>query len=318
MHNTDALVGEIRQFNRFYTNTIGLLDRHVLNSPFSLAEARVLLEVSRSSGCTASGLIGLLKLDPGYLSRIIKRFERQRLVYRQKSHTDGRSSLIYITEEGRLVLAGLESTSNRQIRNLIGSLPETGQLNLVRCMRTIQNVLDGKAASKAQPETVRLRHDLRPGDIGNIIHLHGVIYAAECDYNHEFEGYVCGTFQPFAASYRPGRDRLWVAETDSGVPAGSIAIVGHTETVAQLRWFLLEPSYRGRGLGQRMLKEALKFCRERGYRQVFLLTTSDQQTAIQMYKKAGFVNTDNKPVQMWGRSFTEERFELTLTPAAAS
>ena len=342
-HHTDALVQEIRQFNRFYTNIIGLLDRHVLNSPFSLAEARVLLEISQSSHCTASRLIEQLNLDPGYLSRIIKRFEREHLVYRERSNTDGRSNLVYLTEAGRRIMDGLETTSNRQIRGLIGELPASRQLELVQCMKTIQRILDIDRESTASeqsepPEKVHLRHDLRPGDIGSIIHLHGVIYAAECGYNHEFEGYVCGTFQSFAASYRPGRDRLWVAETSGpgglcggpgapgglgnpGAPAdlvGSVAIIGHTETTAQLRWLLIQPSYRGKRLGQRMLDEALQFCRERGYQQVFLLTTSDQQTAIHMYKKAGFVKTETKPVQIWGRSFTDERYELTLVPGVAS
>lgn len=311
-----ALVQDIRSFNRFYTNVIGLLDRHVLNSPFSLAEARVLLEISQAEECTASKLTGLLNLDPGYLSRIIKGFERRGLVYRQRCDADGRSSLIRLTREGHRVLESLIEASNRQIEDLIKDIPASERLCLVHHMQAIRSILSGGTAGPAPTGGVRLRHGLRPGDIGHIIHLHGVIYAAECGYNHEFEGYVCDTFRTFAAAYSPRKDRLWLAEAGTG-PVGSIAILGHSQTTAQLRWFLIHPLYRGRGLGWRMFNEALDFCRERRYDNVFLLTTSDQQAAIHMYEKAGFVKTEETPLRVWGRELSEIRYQLNLVPGVA-
>ncbi|MCG8401765.1 MAG: helix-turn-helix domain-containing GNAT family N-acetyltransferase [Firmicutes bacterium] len=309
-----GIVQNIRQFNRFYTNIIGVLDRHILNSSFSLAEARVLLEISRVDNCTATKLIALLNLDAGYLSRIIKGFERQNLICRQKSSSDGRSNMIYVTEKGRRVLAELAQTSNRQIESLIDKLPAEQQLNLVHCMKSIHKILTGERAGPLPVDNVRLRHGVLPGDIGSIINLHGIVYAVECGYNHQFEGYVCSTFQAFAESYDPGKDRLWIAETDDGITVAAIAILGYAETTAQLRWFIIHPLYRGRGLGWRMLDGALRFCREKGYKKIFLLTTSDQQTASYMYSKVGFVKTGEQPMQVWGQEMVEERFELTLAP----
>lgn len=164
---------------------------------------------------------------------------------------------------------------------------------------------------RSDKSEITLRSELKPGDAGLLIHLHGWIYAAECGYNYEFEGYVCKTLYQFFENYAPKKDRLWFAEAN-GEMIGAIAIVGHTVKKAQLRWFILHPAFRGMGLGAKLMREALDYCREKGYRHVFLETTQDQQQAIGMYKKAGFFKTAEKESQMWGRDLVEETYELLL------
>lgn len=154
-----------------------------------------------------------------------------------------------------------------------------------------------------------IRHDLKPGDVGYLIYLHGWIYAKECDYNHEFEAYVCKTFYQFFETYSQDKDRLWFAEVN-GEMIGAIAIIGHPEKRAQLRWFILHPSYRGIGLGKSLLNEAIKYSKEKGYQEVFLETTSDQQIAIKMYEKAGFTKVSEYESNIWGKSLMEQTFEL--------
>ena len=157
-------------------------------------------------------------------------------------------------------------------------------------------------------EPLTIRCELRPGDVGELIRLHGMLYSRECGYDTSFEGYVCQTFADFVTRYDPQKDRFWFAQRGEEL-VGSIAIVSHTPQKAQLRWFLLLPEVRGRGLGKAMLQSAMEFCQEQQYHTVFLETTDDQQKAIRMYEQAGFRQTDAREAFAWG----VRHRELTLT-----
>ncbi len=156
-----------------------------------------------------------------------------------------------------------------------------------------------------------LRCLLQPGDLGYITSLHGTLYADECGYDRTFEAYVAAGLAEFVQSFNPSRDRLWLAEVDGQVIA-SIAIVGRSESEAQLRWFIIHPTYRGLGLGQTLLTEALYFCREHEYKVAFLWTTGELSAARHLYKQAGFNKTEERRRNIWGKFVTEERYALHL------
>ncbi|MFF2907974.1 GNAT family N-acetyltransferase [Paenibacillus sp. NPDC057934] len=303
-----SIVSIVRRFNRFYTNVLGLLDQHILNSEFSLSEARVLFEIENTENCTAKMLIDQLNLDAGYLSRILKRFEKQGISYRIKSNEDGRSYYLFLTDQGKDILSKLDTMSEEQVRQLVNNLPEQHQRHISKHMMAIENVLSDNSH---KVQNVHIRSDLKPGDVGFLIHLHGWVYAKECGYNHVFEGYVCKTFYEFFEKYSPDKDRFWFAEV-GGEIVGAIAIVGHSSEKAQLRWFILHPEFRGIGLGRTLLQEALDYCKERKYQTVFLETTEDQKKAIQMYQNVGFKKTAEREDHSWGVSHTEEVYELSL------
>ena len=162
---------------------------------------------------------------------------------------------------------------------------------------------------KVTKDMIHIRDELRPGDVGYLIYLHGWIYAKECGFTHEFEGYVCKTFYDFYNHYSPDKDRIWFAEYNAEI-VGAIAIVGHTATRAQLRWFILHPSFRGLGLGRTLMNKAMDFCKEKGYTNIFLETTVDQKTAVEMYLKAGFRVVGEEKVTMWGRDLLTQTYEL--------
>jgi len=168
-----------------------------------------------------------------------------------------------------------------------------------------------KSAPNPSRAKWKLRYHIRPGDIGYLTHLHGITYAKEYGYDHTFEAYVADGLAEFIRSCSPDKDRIWLAETNDQI-VGSIAIVGHSKTEAQLRWFFVHPKYRGIGVGRKLLNEALHFCKERKYRTVFLWTTSDLSTAQQLYTGAGFKRTRMKTHRIWGRTITEERYDLDL------
>jgi GNAT superfamily N-acetyltransferase len=165
---------------------------------------------------------------------------------------------------------------------------------------------------------VTVRHDLRPGDMGRVIALHGVLYADEYGFDHGFEAYVAETVAEYGRLARPGLDRLWVAERAcpeerGGQLVGSIAIVGREDASAQLRWFLVHPEARGCGLGRHLIDEALTFCRNAGCRSVYLWTVTGLDAAARLYVAAGFRKTETKPpVMLWGVRLAEERYDLDL------
>jgi ribosomal protein S18 acetylase RimI-like enzyme len=167
------------------------------------------------------------------------------------------------------------------------------------------------SAPKPSMAKWRLRCHIRPGDLGYLTHLHGITYAKEYGYDQRFEAYVADGLAEFIRSFSPDKDRIWLAETNGQI-IGSIAIVGHSKVEAQLRWFFVHPKYRGIGMGRKLLNEALRFCKERKYGSVFLWTTSELVTGQHLYVGAGFRRTRKKSRQIWGRTITEERYDLDL------
>lgn len=301
----NTFVQAVRKFNRFYTNILGLLDQHILESDFSLVEARILFDVKHMEDCTAKRLIESLHIDPGYLSRMIKRFVKNDLIHKVKSSEDGRIYYLYLTKKGEKTLSELEKLSNQQVFELLEGIPKEEQEGVFNSMSTIERAFSEKT------DKITFRSELRPGDVGYLIYLHGWIYAKDCEYNYKFEGYVCKTFYDFFENYDSQKDQFWFAES-SGKIIGAIAIVGHTPQRAQLRWFILDPNYRGLGLGKALLMKAMRYAENKGYKQIFLETTQDQQTAIRMYRQAGFEKTAEKVNEAWGRSLIEENYEVNL------
>jgi len=157
----------------------------------------------------------------------------------------------------------------------------------------------------------KIRHRIKPGDIGYLTYLHGILYAKEYGYNQTFEAYVASGLAEFVQSFNPDKDRIWLAETNNRI-IGSIAIVKHSKADAQLRWFLVHPDYRGLGIGKELLKEALQFCKECKYKTIFLWSTSELIEAGNLYARFGFSKTEEKTHGIWGKRVTEERYDLYL------
>lgn len=166
------------------------------------------------------------------------------------------------------------------------------------------------------PPEPTIRTDLRPGDLGYLTYLHGVLYAAERGWDHTFEAYVAKPLADFALQANP-RSRLWIVESGARI-VGSIAIAEVSSQQAQLRWFLVHPELRGFGVGRRLVQASISFCREQGYRSVFLWTVSGLDAARRLYEAAGFELSGQEIHERWGAPVTEQRFDLTLEPIANS
>ena len=159
----------------------------------------------------------------------------------------------------------------------------------------------------------RIRHELKPGDLGMVVHLHGLIYAREWGLDTTFEPYVA---KPLAECVLDGSGRIWIAEDDAGRMLGSIAMVDAGENVGQLRWFVLVREARGIGLGRRLLETALAYAKGRGFSRVFLWSFADLVDARRLYERAGFRITETKTGPIWGAQRTEVRMQMELGVAS--
>jgi GNAT superfamily N-acetyltransferase len=160
-------------------------------------------------------------------------------------------------------------------------------------------------------ESITVRTEVRPGDLGAIVSLHGILYACEYGFDVTFEAYVAGPLADFVRSASP-REQLWIAERDGRI-VGCIAIVAASAETAQLRWFLVDPSVRGVGLGKKLIGEAVAFARDHGYSSVILWTVSALTAAAYLYRTAGFCKVEGKPGRQWGVDVIEEKYELRLS-----
>jgi DNA-binding MarR family transcriptional regulator/GNAT superfamily N-acetyltransferase len=314
-----GLVAEMRAFNRFYTNVIGVLRGGHLGSPYSLTEARLLFELAATDAAELAGLRRSLDIDAGYLSRIMARFEAEKLITRERSASDGRRQVIRLTEAGRAAFADLDARQNEQTAALLAGVAEPDRERLRTAMRAIAEALPGLDGGRApeagegrpaRPRAYLLRPP-RPGDLGWVVHRHGAVYAAEYGWDETFEHLVAGIVAGYAASHDPAGEAAWIAEVD-GQPAGCVFCVRQDEVTAKLRLLLVEPSARGLGIGARLVEECLRFARAAGYRRMTLWTQDCLTGARRIYQRAGFSLDSEAQHHSFGHDLVEQTWSRDL------
>jgi DNA-binding MarR family transcriptional regulator/GNAT superfamily N-acetyltransferase len=311
---TSFQVTQVRAFNRFYTNVIGVLHDMYLDTPYTLTESRVLFEIAKHGTVDVSWLRHALDIDAGYLSRVLSRFESEGLVTRHRSTADARRQEIRATDKGRAAVAELDERAAVQIGAMLGGV-DCGRL--VDAMGVITELL-GPPAQR----TVTLR-PLAAGDLGWVLQRHGTIYATEFGWDATFEDFcaeIIGEY-PGLRDRCPGRAQGWIAEVD-GVPAGSIFCVPDSsetpgaetpdETRARLRLLLVEPWARGLGLGGKLVARCLDFAREAGYADIVLLTYDQLAAARRIYQAAGFTLDSEHPEEAFGHRMMCQTWSMTL------
>jgi DNA-binding MarR family transcriptional regulator/GNAT superfamily N-acetyltransferase len=304
---------EVRRFNRFYTRQIGLLQEGLLHSPFSLTESRVLYELAQSDSTIAANLRSELGLDAGYLSRILAKFNKRGLIEKSPSKTDARQSLIRLTGPGREAFSLLNSSSQQEIKDMLAGIDQDGRERLLECMHTIQQILTPPAphpGASVHPPAYLLRTH-QPGDMGWIVHRHGIIYAREYGWDETFEALVADIVAGFIRNLDEQRERCWIAEMDRQV-VGSVFLVRLTYETAKLRLLYVEPEARGLGIGSRLVSECIQFARRSGYRKIILWTNSVLLAARKIYASAGFRVIETEAHHSFGKDLVSETWELEL------
>ncbi|MEO8705014.1 MAG: bifunctional helix-turn-helix transcriptional regulator/GNAT family N-acetyltransferase [Kofleriaceae bacterium] len=302
----DLQVAEMRQFNRFYTRLIGVLDEGHLASKHSLVEVRVLYELAHGAGPTATALCDALALDPGYTSRILRGLQAQNLVSRRRSPADGRQVQLELTARGKRLVTELDRKAAAAIEATLAPIPVATRAELTAAMQRIRNAFE---PARAAPVYV-LRMP-GPGDLGWIVHRHGVLYAQEYGWDERFEGLVARVVADFTTAFDGKRERCWIAEREARI-VGSVFLVQKSATIAQLRLLYVEPSARGLGIGARLVQECTRFAQQARYRKIVLWTNSVLASARKIYEAEGYRLVEESPHAEFGTELVGQTWELDL------
>lgn len=323
-------VDTVRRFNRFYTRQIGVLQEKLLHSPFSLTEGRVLYEIAyqgdtgtpRVTTPTAADLARNLELDGGYLSRILQRFARRKLISRTRSKADARQAHLALTAHGRRALAPLQQLARDEVAGMLRRLSPAERRRVVDAMRLIQRSLGGSgdvaiagsAAAAMEPgrdgEPFTLRGH-RAGDMGWIVSRQSALYAEEYGWTTEYEALAADIVAHFLKTFDPTRERCWVAERD-GARLGAVMIVRESDAVAKLRLLHVEREARGLGIGRRLVAECVRFSRAAGYEKITLWTQANLLAARHLYEAAGFTCVSSEPHHRFGKDLVAETWQIAL------
>ena len=300
-------IAAVRRFNRFYTRQIGVLRKGYLDSPFSLGEGRVLYEIAQGESLTASDIARALDLDAGYLSRLLRSFEKRGLIERKTSEQDARQSHLALTARGRRIFAPLETRSQQQAGAMLGKLKPNEQVQLVASMDSIETLLNGSTPMSGKP----ILRGPKPGDFGWIVTRHAELYRQEYGWTEPFEGLCAQIVADFVNKFDPKKERAWIAELN-GENVGSIMLAKDTVDVARIRLLLVDPKARGHGLGERLTAESIRFARAAGYKKITLWTHSILTAARHIYRKAGFKLMRSEKHKSWGKPVVSEHWDLEL------
>jgi len=321
-----ARIEAVRHFNRDYTRRIGVLREGLLDSPFSLTQARVLYELAHREEPTATALGQELGLDAGYLSRILRQFERRRLIARRRSANDSRQVSIALTARGRKVQRDLDQRSHHSVDRMLAGLRRSDRQRLVTSLAEVHRTLSPqssgneaatKSAAVKKPAIVLREHG--PGDIGWAIARHGELYAGEFGWNAEFEGFVAVLFGNLTKQPPRAGEKLWIAEI-GGERVGCVFVVRNEEDpkAAQLRCLLVDPKARGMGVGRRLVEECVQFAKDQGYRRMVLWTNDVLVAARRIYEAAGFELVGENRHHSFGKKLNGQTWALEFAPAQTS
>jgi len=297
-----SIINGIRKFNRFYLNYQSLFNQHVYDDSLSLTEIRMLYEINKINTCTARVLQEELKLDKGYVSRVLKSFENKNIIYKEKCENDSRVFFLHLTSEGKDIYQSLENRANQQVVKLFEDISLRDQQKLLESMVTIENILTKQ--HNEDESVVTIRDHYTDDDKEIMIEKQREFYADNYGFDEKFLGYLRSTFEAEI-------EKIWIAEVDDEF-AGCIGLVKKDDKTALLRWFIVDTSVRGKGVGTKLIQTLINYCQKTQYEKLSLETVSQLKTARRLYSKFGFELTEANEQFMWGQDLVDERWELKL------
>jgi DNA-binding MarR family transcriptional regulator/GNAT superfamily N-acetyltransferase len=298
-------ISTLRRFNRFFTKFVGALDANFLETGLSLAEARILFEIAQAEPCVASDISDALEIDPGFLSRVLARFESRHWIERLREENDGRRRTVSLTDQGRQQFSVLDTRQRREVQAILSKLDGPTRRQLVASLSTAHTILEGRPAA---PFTLR---PFGPGDMGLIVSRQALLYTEHYGFNSNIEVNEGEVTTAFLKNFKPGREQCWVAEVDGAI-AGSIFLTDEANGLSRLRLLYVEPAFQGRGIGDALVASCVAFARAVGYAKITLWTHSILHGARRIYARHGFEMTDSAEHDTFGPVLMGETWELAL------
>ncbi|MBO9500030.1 MAG: MarR family transcriptional regulator [Novosphingobium sp.] len=304
-----ADIAALRAFNRVYTRRIGLLHDRLDDSPFSLAEARILYELAHRERPIASDLSDALDMDRAQLSRILRRFEKKGLVAREQSPHHAKHMLLTLTDAGRAAFDALVDATTASVGRFLSALPADSRRQLLVSTRAVTALLSG--ASKADKQAFRLRAP-KVGDLGWVIHRQAVLYGEEYGWDWTYEALIAGILSAFVNGFDAAREQVWIAEADGAVVGSIFLMATDDPATAKLRLLYVEPTARGMGIGRALVDACIAQARAFGYWRLELWTNSVLVSARRIYEAAGFVLEEEAPHRSFGHELIGQTWALAL------
>ena len=300
----EATVSRLRGFNRFYSRAAGLIAPRYQQSPFALAEARVIYEIARREPVLAKVIAAELDLDAGYLSRMIGRFEREGWITRERG-PDARERPVRLSDKGRSEFAALDRQTHANTAAVVQLLNDDQRQVLVSALGSVERLLGGA------PDSEVVLRPFRPGDMGMITARQSILYAEAYGWGVGMEALIGEITSAFLRNFQPGREQCWIAEQD-GRMLGCVFLVADSPEVARLRLLYVEAEARGFGIGNLLVEQCIKFARDAGYRDLVLWTHTVLSSARKIYAAHGFEITSVEIHDEFGKPEQGESWRLIL------
>ena len=279
------VVQEIRHFNRYYTNKVGLLTRYHFDTEFTLTEARVLLEVGRRGQHTLGGLKLDLRADMGYLSRLVKQLSAHGLLVTRRDPEDGRVLVLELTRAGRKALARIDQASNVRTEELLGSLSDAEARSLVECLRSAERILERRATTPPVIDHARTATDIATARV--LMREYAEFLGADLSFQ-DFEQEVEG----LPGKYAPPSGALLLARVLTGTggsePAGCVALRKLGTGICEMKRLFVRPEYRGLKIGRLLAERVIQEAKSLGYGAMRLDTLDRLESAVALYREMGF------------------------------
>ncbi|RDK07922.1 bifunctional helix-turn-helix transcriptional regulator/GNAT family N-acetyltransferase [Cupriavidus lacunae] len=306
----EATILELRDFSRRLVRELGFMRATLADSDLAPSAVHAIIEIGAKPGISAKDLGNILRLDKSNTSRQIARLEAGGLLERKIASEDGRSSELYLTEAGQKLRKKIDRFATDQVSNALRRMVPADQQALVRSLALYANALTQDNAIKTAPGdavAARILEGYQPGCIGDVASLHARFYSEHWGFGAFFEKKVATELAEFVGKLPADGKALWLY-VENGRSLASLAIDGDdAKGIAHLRWFIVDDSLRGSGVGRQLMSHAMKFVDER-YSETYLWTFKGLDAARHLYESFGFQLADESEGAQWGTKVIEQRF----------
>ncbi|AXI02279.1 bifunctional helix-turn-helix transcriptional regulator/GNAT family N-acetyltransferase [Aquirhabdus parva] len=310
VHKNDALVVDLRKFSRQLVRELGFMRNTLADSDLAPSAVHAVIEIGLNPGIQAFDLADLLRLDKSNTSRQLAKLESQGFLKREADLRDGRSSRLFLTESGHQLRNKIDQFATDQVSGALRQLLPADQISLIRTLSLYADALANNNR-QVKPKVTRI-DDLiyqgyRSGCIGDIVSLHARYYAQTSGFGLFFEAKVATELSAFVQTLPSPNKGLWLY-LKNGKALASIGIDGEAASgVAHLRWFIVDESLRGTGVGRRLLSIALDFV-DRRFKETYLWTFKGLDVARHLYESFGFQLAEEADGEQWGGRVREQKF----------